>query len=135
CGPIDPSAAVTVLRSSIATVVTPTPPRRGVTQPATSPHRSSTSDRALRPSHVIPPPITQEPGATTSGVIMFGTPAAPTTMSARRVYAAQSLTPVCTTVTAALPPRSLRDNSNASGRPSVGPRPTITTDRPATGTL
>ena len=42
--------AATVLRSSIATVVGPTPPRRGVIQPATSAHASSTSGSSLRPS-------------------------------------------------------------------------------------
>jgi hypothetical protein len=82
----------------------------------------------------MPPPITHEPGATTSGVIMLGTPAAPTTMSARRVCSGQSVTPVWTTVTAALAPGSFRDRRRARGRPRVGPRPTTTTDRPSTGT-
>ena len=77
--------------------------------------------------------MTTAPGRITSGVIIDGTPAAPTTMSADRVRSAQSGTPVWTTVTAALAPGSLSDSSNDSGRPSVGPRPTITTRRPATG--
>ena len=45
------SAASTVLRSSIARVVGPTPPRRGVIQPATSRTASSTSGTTCRPSH------------------------------------------------------------------------------------
>ncbi len=44
------SAASTVLRNSIAIVVGPTPPTRGVIQPATSSQRSSTSGRRRRPS-------------------------------------------------------------------------------------
>ena len=43
--------------------------------------------------------MTAEPGRITSGVIMDGTPAAPTTMSADLVTDAQSGTPVWTTVT------------------------------------
>ena len=64
---------------------------------------------------------------------MPGTPAAATTIDARRVYAGQSGTPLCTTVTAALAVGRLSDSSIDSGRPSVNPRPRITTSRPATG--
>ena len=58
-----------------------------------------------------------------SGWRMPGTPAAATTMPARRVYSGQSGTPVCTTVTAALAVGRFCESSSASGRPSVVPRP------------
>src|SRR5215211_6140303 len=50
------SAASTALRNSIAIVVGPTPPTRGVIAPATSSQRSSTSGSSLRPSYRTPPP-------------------------------------------------------------------------------
>lgn len=59
------SASVVALARSMATVVTPTPPSRGVIQPATSPTDSRTSGSSLRPAHEMPPLITIEPGSTT----------------------------------------------------------------------
>jgi hypothetical protein len=44
------SAASMALRKSMATVVGPTPPTRGVIAPATAPHDSATSGRRRRPS-------------------------------------------------------------------------------------
>jgi hypothetical protein len=51
---------------------------------------------------------------------MPGTPTAATTIAARRVYAAQSGTPVCTTVTAAFAVGRFWVSSSASGRPERG---------------
>ncbi len=84
------SAARTALRRSMARVMGPTPPRRGVIHPATSATDSSTSERTLRPSHVVPAPTTAAPGFTMSGVTSPGEPAAATTMSARRTWSARS---------------------------------------------
>ena len=105
----------------------PTPPTRGVIQPATSSQDSSTSGRSLRPSYWTPAPTTTPPGLMCSGWIIPGTPAAAMRMSARRVCSAQSATPVCTTVTAALAVGRFCDSRMLSGRPIVTPRPTITT--------
>src|SRR6266581_2742577 len=96
------SAASTVLLRSMARVVGPTPPRRGVIQDATSATDSSTSGITRRPSYVAPALTTAAPGLTMSGVAMPAWPAATTRMSAVRVYSPRSPTPVCTTVTAAL---------------------------------
>ena len=54
-----------------------------------------------------------------SGWIIPGTPAAATRMSARRVYSAQSGTPVCTTVTAALAVGRFCDSRMLSGPPDA----------------
>src|ERR1700679_2699151 len=69
-GPVGPAfeAARTVLRSSMARVMGPTPPIRGVIQPATSLTDSSTSDNRVRPRHDVPAPTTAAPGFTMSGV-------------------------------------------------------------------
>src|SRR5438874_4905004 len=75
------SAISTVFRSKRATVVGPTPPRRGVIQPATSATDSSTSGSSFLPSNTMPPLTTAAPGRTMSGWTMPGTPAAPITMS------------------------------------------------------
>jgi hypothetical protein len=73
-------------RRSIARVVGPTPPRRGVIHPATSAQASSTSGMSLRPSpNVMPALTTAAPGLTMSGVTIDGAPAAATMMSAVRV--------------------------------------------------
>ena len=50
----------------------PTPPSRGVIQPATSAHASSTSGTTRRPSIVMPAPTTAAPGFTMSGRMMLG---------------------------------------------------------------
>src|SRR5207249_10789598 len=70
------AAARMVLRSSIARVIGPTPPRRGLNQPATSCTASTTSDATFRPSMVPPAPTTAPPGFTMSGVTRPGDPAA-----------------------------------------------------------
>src|SRR5256886_5254781 len=127
------SAASTVLLRSMARVVGPTPPRRGVIQDATSATDSSTSGITRRPSYVAPALTTAAPGLTMSGVTMPAWPAAPTRMSAVRVYSPRSPTPVWTTVTAALALGRLRLTKLASGRPTVEPRPAITTWRPPSG--
>jgi hypothetical protein len=119
----------------MARVIGPTPPSRGVIQPATSATASSTSDSTrFFPSIVTPAPTTAAPGLTMSGVMSPGLPAAAIRMSARRVCSARSGTPVCTTVTAALAFGRLSASRRASGRPIVSPRPTITTWRPSIGT-
>jgi hypothetical protein len=71
--------------NSIATVVGPTPPTRGVIAPATSLQASSTSGRSFLPSYRTPPPTTVAPGVMCSGLRMPGTPTAATTIDARRV--------------------------------------------------
>ena len=58
--------------SSIALVIGPTPPMRGVSQPATSATSSATSERSLRPSKETPAPTTTAPGLTMSAVIRPG---------------------------------------------------------------
>ncbi len=100
-------------------------------QDATSPTPSSTSGSSLRPSHEMPPLTTTAPGFTMSAVTIEGDPTAAITTSARRVWAAMSSTAECTTVTAALAPAPFSVSSSESGRPRVGPRPTITTSLPA----
>ena len=92
------SAVSTVWRSSIARVVGPTPPSRGVIQPATSAHASSTSGTTLRPCIVAPGPTTAAPGRTMSGVRIDGRPAAATMMSASFVYWGRKCVPVWQTV-------------------------------------
>ena len=63
---------------------------------------------------------------------MPGTPAAATTMSALRMWAARSRVPVWHRVTVAFSVR--RVSSRPSGRPTVIPRPTTTTSAPAIST-
>ena len=128
------SAARTVLRRSMARVMGPTPPMRGVIQPATSLTASSTSESSVRPRHDVPAPTTAAPGFTMSGVTNPADPAAATTTSPLRTRPARSATPVWTTVTAALQPGRLSASSSARGRPIVSPRPMTTTWRPSTGT-
>ena len=129
------SAASTALRNSIARVIGPTPPIRGVIQPATSATDSSTSDSSRLPSRETPAPTTAAPGLTMSRCHQVG----PARGSYDDVALARrsrrgSATPVCTTVTAAFKPGRFRAINRASGRPIVSPRPTITTCRPLTGT-
>ena len=64
-----------------------------------------------------------------SPVMMSGTPAAATTMSASRTWAARSRVPVWQRVTVAFSVR--RVSRSPSGRPTVIPRPTTTTSAPA----
>jgi hypothetical protein len=63
---------------------------------------------------------------------MPGTPAAATTMSASRTWAARSRVPVWHSVTVAFSERRVR--SRPRGRPTVMPRPTTTTSAPAIST-
>ena len=128
------SAASTVLRRSIARVIGPTPPMRGVIQPATSATDSSTSDNSRLPSRETPAPTTAAPGLTMSGVTRFARPAAATTTSPSATYSPRFATPVWTTVTAALQPGRFSASSSARGRPIVSPRPMTTTCCPLTGT-
>src|SRR5690606_13274160 len=132
------SARSTTLASSIARVIGPTPPGTGARYPATSATAGSTSPANLaRPDGVVPTRFTPTsttaaPGRTMSGVSRCGTPAATTTMSARRVWVARSRVPVWHRVTVAFSLR--RVNSSPRGRPTVTPRPITTTSAPASGT-
>ena len=107
---------------------------RGDSQPATSATSSATSETSFLPSKLTPAATTAAPGLTMSAVIIPGEPAAATRMSAWRVSAPMSPTPVWTTVTAALASGRLSESRLASGRPMVRPRPTMTTWRPSMGT-
>src|SRR5262249_42075763 len=78
-------AASTQLWSSMARVMSPTPPMRGVIQLATSATSSATSEMMRLPSNVVPAPTTTAPGRTMSAVMRCGLPAAATRMSACRV--------------------------------------------------
>src|ERR1039458_2741672 len=128
------SAARTALRNTMARVMGPTPPSRGVIQATFSATSSAMSLKSFFPANDVPAPTTALPSFTMSAVTMPGTPAADTITSAVRVNAAMSSTPVCTTVTAALQlGRRIAINS-ASGRPIVSPRPMMTTCLPSTGT-
>ena len=77
--------------------------------------------------------MTTAPGRITSGVIMDGTPAAPTTMSAARVRSGPVRHPGVDDGDGGVGARLLERQQQRQGRPSVGPRPTMTTRRPATG--
>ena len=84
------------------------------------------------PTRVMPTSTTAAPGFTISAVIRPGTPAAATTMSARRTWLARSFVPVWHSVTVAFSLR--RVSSRPSGRPTVTPRPITVTSAPARGT-
>src|SRR5580704_1697384 len=127
------SAARTALRNSMARVMGPTPPRRGVIQAAFSATSSARSLNSFFPANDVPAPTTAAPGLTMSAVTIPGTPTAATSTSAVRAKAAMSSTPVCTTVTAALQFGRFMDINSASGRPMVSPRPMMTTCLPSTG--
>ena len=71
-----------MLESSIARVIGPTPPGLGETQPATSQTSAATSPASLPSTRETPTSSTAAPGLTMSPVMMPGTPAAATTMSA-----------------------------------------------------
>ena len=118
-----------MLDSSIARVIGPTPPGLGETQPATSQTSAATSPAILPSTRETPTSSTAAPGLTMSPVMMPGTPAAATTMSACRTWAARSRVPVWHSVTVAFSVR--RVSSSPSGRPTVRPRPTTTTSAPA----
>ena len=126
------SALATTLDSSIARVIGPTPPGLGETQPATSYTECATSPASLPSTRETPTSRTAAPGLTISPVMMPGTPAAATTMSASRVCAARSRVPVWHSVTVAFSER--RVSSSPSGRPTVTPRPTTTTSAPLIST-
>src|SRR3954454_15968880 len=126
------SAARTTFCSSIARVIGPTPPGLGATKPATSTTSRATSPAILPSTRLPPTSSTAAPGFTMSALISPGTPAAATTMSAVRTCAARSRVPVWQSVTVAFSVR--RVSSSPSGRPTVIPRPTITTSAPAIGT-
>ncbi len=109
-------------------------PRRGWARPSRrSPTpRARRRRRACRRPGSTPTSSTAAPGRTMSPVMMPGTPAAATTMSARRTCAARSTVPVWQSVTVAFSER--RVSSSPSGRPTVTPRPTTTTSAPAIST-
>ena len=111
-----------MLDSSIARVIGPTPPGLGETQPATSQTSSATSPASLPSTRETPTSSTAAPGLTMSPLMIPGTPAAATTMSAWRTCAARSRVPVWHSVTVAFSER--RVSSRPSGRPTVMPRPT-----------
>src|SRR4029077_15297982 len=78
-------ASETVLRSSIATVIGPTPPGTGVSQPATgSTLARSTSPISLPSTGVVPTSMTKAPGLTYDESTIPGRPIAATRMSASR---------------------------------------------------
>src|SRR6478672_2075341 len=131
------SAASPTVVSRHARVIGPTPPGLGVSQPATSATPGSTSPATFDlPSgpgtRLTPTSSTAAPGLTMSAVTMPGTPAAATTMSARRTWAARSRVPVWHRVTVAFSLR--RVSISPSGRPTVSPRPMTHTSAPAIGT-
>src|SRR5215218_656935 len=126
------SAARTTFCSSIARVIGPTPPGFGATKPATSTTSSATSPAIFPSTRLTPTSRPAAPGLSLSAVIRPGTPAAATTMSAVRTWAARSRVPVWQRVTVAFSER--RVSSSPSGRPTVRPRPTTTTSAPAIGT-
>src|SRR5690606_13683154 len=77
------SAATTVLVSSIAIVIGPTPPGTGVIQPATSLTLSNSTSPTVLPSRLlIPTSITTAPGLTQSPFTISGCPTAATSISA-----------------------------------------------------
>jgi hypothetical protein len=121
-----------MLDSSIARVIGPTPPGFGDTHPATSYTSLATSPAILPSTRDTPTSSTAAPGLTISPVTIPGTPAAATTMSARRTCPARSRVPVWHNVTVAFSLRLVR--SRPSGRPTVTPRPTTQTSAPAIGT-
>ena len=127
-------AAATVLASSMATVMGPTPPGTGVRAPATSATSGATSPTIRSPARWLPTSTTAAPGLTISGVIMAGRPAAATSTSACLVNPDRPLVPVWQRVTVALAPGALADSSTARGRPTSRPRPTMTAWLPSTGT-
>ena len=121
-------AAATVLASSIAIVIGPTPPGTGVIAPATS-LTGSKSTSPTRPSSVrlVPTSITVAPGLTISAPTIRGEPTAATRMSAREQTAARSRVREWQTVTVAFSPSS----SAASGRPTRIERPRTTASAPS----
>src|SRR6185503_14093926 len=102
CGKACASAAWTVLTISMATVIGPTPPGTGEIAPATS-DTSSNFTSPISPSGVrcTPTSSTVAPGLIMSAVTRCGTPAAATTMSARRVAAFRSFVLMWVEVTVA----------------------------------
>ena len=93
----------------------PRRPGLGETQPATSQTSAATSPAILPSTRETPTSRTAAPGLTMSAVMMPGTPAAATTMSALRTWAARSRVPVWHRVTVAFSER--RVSSSPSGRP------------------
>ena len=113
----------------------PTPPGFGESHEATASTPSATSP-AMRFLPVVgsraretPTSRTTAPGATISGVMTPGLPAAEMTTSARRTWSARSRVPVWQTSTVAL--TSLRPSSRPMERPTVTPRPMTHTSAPA----
>ena len=124
-------AASSVLRSSIAIVIGPTPPGTGVISPARSTALSkSTSPTSPSSVRLMPTSITAAPGLTQSPGIMRGRPTAATSTSARRQTSPRSRVREWQTVTVAFAASS----SAASGRPTRSERPTTTASAPCSGT-
>src|SRR5699024_8420752 len=125
-------ARSTTLDSRNARVSGPTPPGFGEAAPAT-PHTSGCTSPASAPStRDTPTSSTAAPGLTMPAVSMWGTPAAATITSARRVSAERSRVPVWHRVTVEFSLR--RVSMSPMGRPTVTPRPTTTTCAPANST-
>ena len=102
----------------------PTPPGFGDTQPATSQTSAATSPAILPSTRETPTSRTAAPGLTMSPVMMPGTPAAATTMSALRTCAARSRVPVWQRVTVAFSraPGQQQPERPADGDPAADDR-------------
>src|ERR671922_2228789 len=124
-------AACSVLRSSIAIVIGPTPPGTGVIRLARSAAPANSTSPA-RPSTVrfIPTSITTAPSFTQSPRTSPARPTAATSTSARRHTAARSRVREWQVVTVALAASS----SAASGLPTRSERPTTTASAPSSAT-
>src|SRR5207249_707150 len=114
------SAARSVLRSSIAMVIGPTPPGTGVIARARAATlANSTSPTSLPVSRrLIPTSITHAPSFTMSPVTVRGRPAATQRTSARRVCAARSRVRVGHIATVARRARSSNASSASRSSPS-----------------
>src|SRR5690606_35041015 len=121
----------TTLARSMARVMGPTPPGLGATQPATSRTSAATSPASLPSTRDTPTSRTAAPGLTMSAVMRPGTPAAATTMSALRVWAARSRVAGWQSVTVAISVR--RGSRRPRERPTVMPPPTTATSAALSG--
>ena len=106
-------------RSAAASPGSSGPRRRGSARPTRPPRRrrAATSPAILPSTRLTPTSSTAAPGLTMSAVMMPGTPAAATTMSALRTCAARSRVPVWHSVTVAF---SLRRVSSRPERAADG---------------
>ncbi len=124
-------AACSVLRSSIAIVIGPTPRGTGVISAARSAAASkSTSPTSPSSVRLIPTSITVAPGLTQSPCTIRGRPTAATRTSARRHTAGRSRVREWHIVTVALRASSIC----ATGLPTRSERPTTTASAPSSST-